>query len=155
MAPDFTVERERTIAAPVDRVRALITDFHRWRQWSPWEDVDPQLHRAYSGPDEGVGAHYAWNGNKKAGSGSMEITRVDDRGVGVDLEFLKPFKSQNKIDFVLTPAGEGTHVTWRMTGTRNRVMRLLGPLLNMDKLVGKDFERGLERLDAAATSRTT
>jgi uncharacterized protein YndB with AHSA1/START domain len=153
MASDFTVIRARTIAAPADRVRALITDFHHWRQWSPWEDVDPQLHRAYSGPDEGVGAHYAWNGNRKAGAGSMEITRVDDQGVGIDLVFLKPFRAENKIDFVLTPGGDGTRVTWRMTGTRNRLMRLLGPLINMDKLVGKDFERGLERLAAAATAR--
>src|SRR4051794_24035961 len=99
----YTVERERTIAAPADAVRGLITDFHRWRQWSPWEDVDPQMHRAYSGPDQGVGAHYAWTGNRKAGSGSMEITRVDDQGIGIDLEFLKPFASRNTIDFVLVP----------------------------------------------------
>ena len=150
MASEFTVERDRTIAAPVDRVRALITDFHRWRQWSPWEDVDPQLHRAYSGPDAGEGARYAWNGNRKAGAGSMEITRVTDGEVVVDLEFLKPFKAKNVTTFLLEPQGDSTRVTWRMTGERPLMMRLMGPLINMDKLVGKDFEKGLARLDEAA-----
>jgi hypothetical protein len=148
----FTVERERTIAAPADRVSGLITDFHQWRHWSPWEDVDPQMHRAYSGPDEGLGARYAWSGNRKAGAGSMEITRVDDDGVGIDLEFQKPFAAQNTIDFVLTPTGDSTRVTWRMTGPRSRMMRLMGPIINMDKLVGKDFEKGLAKLEAVARS---
>src|SRR3954468_11153961 len=119
---NYTVEGGRTSAAPADRIRGLITDFHHWRQWSPWEDVDAQMHRAYSGPDEGVGAHYAWNGNRKAGAGSMEITRVDDEGVSLALEFPKPFRSQNTIDFVLSPAGDSTRVTWRMTGPRTRMM---------------------------------
>ncbi len=148
----FTVERERTIAAPVDRISALITDFHEWQAWSPWEDLDPQLHRAYSGPAEGVGARYAWTGNRKAGAGSMEITDAADDHVDIDLEFLKPFKSHNKIVFALTPQGDSTHVVWRMTGPRPLFMRLAGPLISMDKLVGKDFDKGLSRLDEAATA---
>src|SRR6476661_5341974 len=146
----FTVERERTIAAPTDRVRALITDFHEWPAWSPWEDLDPEIHRAYSGPEEGVGAKYAWTGNRKAGAGSMEITGVTDEQVDIHLEFLKPFKSVNTIAFVLTPQGDSTHVVWRMTGPRPLMMRLMAPLLDMDKLVGKDFDKGLDRLDTAA-----
>jgi hypothetical protein len=82
----------------------------------------------------------------------MEITRVDDQHVALDLEFLKPFRSHNTIDFVLAPEGDGTRVTWRMTGQRTRIMRLMGPIINMDKLVGKDFDKGLERLDRAATT---
>jgi hypothetical protein len=146
----FTVERERTIAAPTDRVRALITDFHQWPAWSPWEDLDPEILRAYSGPEEGVGAKYAWTGNRKAGAGSMEITGVTDEQVDIHLEFLKPFKSDNAIAFVLTPQGDSTHVVWRMTGPRPLLMRLMAPLLDMDKLVGKDFDKGLDRLDHAA-----
>ena len=152
VAKNFTVERERTIAAPADRVRALITDFREWPAWSPWEDLDPQIHRAYSGADEGVGARYAWTGNRKAGAGSMEITDVSDGEVDIHLEFLKPFKSDNRIAFVLTPQGDSTHVVWRMTGPRPLLMRLMAPLLDMDKLVGKDFEKGLGRLDDAATA---
>ena len=146
----YTVERERTIAAPADAVRAQIVDFHRWRSWSPWEDVDPQLHRAYSGPDEGEGARYSWSGNRKAGAGSMEITKVSDERIDVDLEFTKPFASKNVTSFLLEPQGESTRVTWRMTGPRPLVMRLMGPLIDMDKLVGKDFDKGLARLDEAA-----
>ena len=146
----FTVERERTIAAPADRIAGLITDFHEWRRWSPWEDLDPQLHRAYSGPDEGEGARYAWSGNRKAGAGSMEITRVTHSEVVVDLEFLKPFKATNVTTFLLEPQGDSTRVVWRMTGQRPLLMRLMGPLVDMDKLVGKDFDRGLEKLDEAA-----
>jgi hypothetical protein len=149
-ATTFTVEREGTIAAPADRIRQLITDFHQWKTWSPWEDLDPQLHRAYSGPDSGVGAKYAWSGNRKAGAGTMEITRADDDGVEIDLVFEKPFKSHNTTTFVLAPQGEGTHVRWRMTGPRPLLMRLMGPLVNMDKLVGKDFDKGLARLEDAA-----
>ena len=151
-AKTFTVERERTIAAPADRILALLTDFREWRSWSPWEDLDPQLHRAYSGPDRGVGARYAWSGNKKAGAGTMEITRAEEDGVDVDLVFDKPFKSHNSTFFVLTPQGGSTHVVWRMTGPRPLLMRLMGPLVDMDKLVGKDFDKGLDRLEAAATA---
>lgn len=149
-AKSYTVERERTIAAPADAVRAQIVDFHRWRAWSPWEALDPQLHRAYSGPDEGEGARYAWTGNRKAGAGSMEITRVTDAEVVLDLEFLKPFKAKNVTTFVLQPQGDSTRVTWRMTGQRPLMMRLMGPLVDMDKLVGKDFDKGLARLEEAA-----
>ena len=147
---NFTVQRERTIAAPADRVAALLTDFHEWKRWSPWEDVDPQLHRAYSGPESGEGARYAWSGNRKAGAGSMEITHVSEHRVDVDLEFTKPFASKNITSFSLKPDGDGTRVTWSMTGPRPLLMRLMGPIIDMDKLVGKDFDRGLERLDAAA-----
>ena len=146
----FTVERERTVAAPADRVRALITDFHEWTAWSPWEDLDPEIHRAYSGAERGVGAKYAWTGNRKAGAGSMEITGATDNQVDLRLEFLKPFKSDNRIAFVLTPRGDSTHVVWRMTGPRPLLMRVLGPLVSMDKLVGKDFDKGLARLEDAA-----
>ena len=70
----FEVTRSTSIAADPARVHALVNDFHEWQKWSPWEDVDPDLQRTYTGPDAGVGAHYAWSGNKKAGAGSMEIT---------------------------------------------------------------------------------
>ena len=69
MATPYTVTRTTTIEAPAERVHALVNDFHEWPKWSPWEDLDPQLRRTYSGPDAGVGATYAWEGNKKAGQG--------------------------------------------------------------------------------------
>jgi uncharacterized protein YndB with AHSA1/START domain len=147
----YTVERSRTIEAPVDRVYPLISDFHQWTRWSPWEDVDPDLHRAYSGADAGVGAVYAWSGNRKAGSGRMEIVRAEENElVEVDLRFEKPFKSRNTTMFLLKPVGDRTEVTWRMTGPRPTIMRLTQKFFDMDKLIGKDFDRGLDRMALAA-----
>jgi hypothetical protein len=147
----YTVERSRTIAATPDDIRVLLTNFRNWRHWSPWEEVDKGLHRAYSGPHAGIGAQYAWHGNRKAGAGSMEVVGLDEREVEIRLEFVKPFKSVNTTTFALDPKGDDTtEVTWRMVGPRPFLMRVLGPLLNPDKLVGRDFEKGLAKLDVAA-----
>ena len=89
----YSVERTVTMKAPASRVHGLVDDFHRWPSWSPWEDLDPDVERTYSGPDQGIGAHYSWSGNKKAGRGSMEITRSSAEEIVIALEFLKPFKS--------------------------------------------------------------
>jgi hypothetical protein len=151
MSATYAVERSRTIQASPDRIRPLLTNFRNWREWSPWEDLDDDLHRAYSGPHAGLGAQYAWNGNRKAGAGSMEIVGLDETYVEIRLEFLKPFKSTTTTSFRLQPRGEGaTEVTWRIVGPRTRMMRLMGPLLDMDKMIGRDFEKGLDRLDEAA-----
>src|SRR4051794_25534643 len=118
---DFEVTRSTTIAAPPERVHGLIDDFHRWRAWSPWEDMDPDLQRRYSGPDAGVGARYAWEGNRKAGKGNMEIVDSKPERVEVRLVFEKPWKATNQVLFELTPAGDTTEVAWRMHGTNKGV----------------------------------
>jgi uncharacterized protein YndB with AHSA1/START domain len=151
MTSIYTVERTRLIKAPVERVYPLIADFHQWTRWSPWEDVDPELHRAYSGADAGTGAVYAWSGNRKAGAGRMEILEADaERSVKIDLRFEKPFKSQSTTTFLLEPSGEATSVTWRMTGPRPALIRLTQKFFDMDKLIGKDFDKGLERMALVA-----
>ena len=143
----YTVERTRTIDTPVERVYPLIADFSQWTRWSPWEDLDPDLHRAYSGPESGAGAVYAWSGNRKAGAGRMEIASVEEnQQVDIDLDFTKPFKSHARTSFVLRPIGHHTEVTWRMSGEKPLLMRLLGPLMNMEKFVGKDMDKGLDRM---------
>jgi uncharacterized protein YndB with AHSA1/START domain len=148
---DFEVVRTKTIAAPPERLHALIDDFHQWRQWSPWEDLDPDLKREYSGAESGVGARYAWEGNRKAGKGNMEIVEVRPERVGVRLTFEKPWKATNQVDFDLAPSGDGaTDVAWRMTGTTKGVAALFGKVFSMDRMVGKDFEKGLDRLKARA-----
>ncbi len=113
----FEVSRSETIQADPARVHALVDDFHRWPQWSPWEDVDPARERTYSGAESGVGAHYAWSGNRKAGAGSMEITGSTPERVDVVLRFLKPWKATNDVTFTMTPEAGGTHVGWHMSGT--------------------------------------
>ncbi|MEV2220752.1 SRPBCC family protein [Nocardia vinacea] len=153
---EFEIVRQAVITAEPARIHGLIDNFHEWTKWSPWEDVDPQLQRKYSGPDAGVGAKYAWDGNRKAGRGSMEITSSDDREIGIRLAFEKPFKATNKTTFELNPvpALEGgeprTEVVWRMRGQHKGLMGVIGKVFPIDNMIGKDFEKGLDRLKTAA-----
>lgn len=150
MAEDtYTVERSATIAAPPSRVYEQIADFHNWTNWSPWEDIDPELRRTYSGAAAGPGAVYEWSGNRKAGEGRMEITGVDDpSAVDIALDFVKPFKAHNQIAFTIRPEGDGSQVTWRLTGRKTLGIKIFGIFRSMESLVGKDFEKGLGRLKA-------
>jgi hypothetical protein len=148
----YSVERTVTVKAPASRVHDLVNDFHHWTGWSPWEDLDPDLQRTYTGPDEGIGAHYAWSGNRKAGRGSMEIKRSSAEEIVIALEFLKPFKSTSTTVFQFGTAGEDTEVTWQLTGEQRGLMAVFGKVMSMDKLIGPDFEKGLGRLKAAAES---
>lgn len=154
MAPEkheFEVTRESTIPAPAASVFDLLVDFHRWTEWSPWEDIDPGMRRTYSGADAGVGAVYEWDGNRKAGAGRMEITESDPPShLEIALQFLAPFKSKSTTFFDLAPAGDGTRVTWRMIGPKTFVTRVMGIFMSMDKMIGRDFEKGLTRLGEAA-----
>lgn len=145
----FEMSRSTTIAAALELVHALVNDFREWPQWSPWEGLDPDLERTYTGPERGVGAHYEWDGNKKAGHGTMEIIESTPSAVAVDLHFLKPFEATNITRFDLAPAGEGTAVTWTMTGERGALMGVMGKLY-FDKAIGKDFDRGLAQLKTTA-----
>jgi hypothetical protein len=151
---EFEVVRSAVVTAEPARVHRLINDFHKWVEWSPWEDLDPQLQRSYSGADSGVGARYAWSGNRKAGAGSMEIIGSADHEIGVRLDFLKPMKATNIVTFILDPVETGTEVTWRMTGRQTGLMGVIGKFIPMDKFVGRDFEKGLARLQQAATTET-
>lgn len=147
--PAFTQSREAVVDAPVATLHALIDDLERWQAWSPWEGADPDLQRTYSTPSKGVGAHYSWSGNKKAGHGRMEITSSAPERIALDLEFIAPFKASNKVIFTLAPAGEGTRVIWTMTGRRNVVFAVMGALF-FDRAIGKDFDRGLASMKTLA-----
>lgn len=116
---NFRLSRSRTIAAPAAAVFPLIASFHEWQKWSPWEGVDPDLKRTFTGPDSGLGARYEWSGTKKAGAGTMEVIEADEPTlVVVDLRFLKPFKAENLSTFTLTETHGETRVDWVMTGHR-------------------------------------
>jgi hypothetical protein len=152
---EFEVVRQAVITAEPSRVHELIDNFHEWTRWSPWEDIDPQLRRMYSGPDTGVGAQYAWEGNRKAGRGTMEITSSDERAIGVKVDFEKPFKATNQTTFELNPVDGGTEVVWRMIGKHAGLMGLMSKVIPMDKMIGKDFEKGLDQLKLAAETPTS
>ena len=147
----YEVTRSTTISAEPQQVYDKIVDLHKWESWSPWEGVDPDMTKRYAGPDSGVGASYSWSGNRKVGEGKMTITDIAEPSrVAIDLHFLKPFKAQNETVFDLAPAGEGTQVTWTMTGTHTILSRIMGIFMSMDKMIGKDFEKGLAQLKADA-----
>ena len=152
--PDsYRVERSATIQAPPERIFELINDFRNWPKWSPWEKLDPDLKRDLGGSPTGVGSYYAWQGNKKAGQGRMEITESEPpRRVKLDLNFIKPFKSNNVTTFTLEPRDAGTHVHWTMDGPSPLMMKVMMLFMNMDKLVGRDFEEGLSNLKREAES---
>ena len=148
----YRVERVATIPAPADVVYAHIVDLRKWASWSPWEGLDPDLKRTYSGADSGVGAAYAWSGNREAGEGTMEITEaVEPSHVAIALDFVKPFRSSSATTFDLVPEGDGTRVTWTMTGPKTLLTRMMGLFKSMDAMIGPDFEKGLTRLTAVAT----
>lgn len=145
----FRIARSAAIKAPADKIYPLIADFHAWTAWSPYEKLDPEMRKTYEGALSGKGAVYRWEG-KKAGAGQMEITdAVTPSRVTIKLDFSKPFVAHNIAGFTLEPMGDTTTVTWAMTGRRPFMMKVMGIFMNMDKLVGKDFEAGLATLKAA------
>jgi uncharacterized protein YndB with AHSA1/START domain len=149
----FRVERTATIAAPPSAVFANLEDFHRWSTWSPWEKLDPQLNRSYSGAPHGKGAVYAWQGNKQVGRGRMTISDArDNELVQIRLEFLEPFPADNRTTFTLRPVASGTEVHWIMAGPNSFVGKVMSVFADMDEFVGGDFERGLETLKGVSES---
>ena len=150
---DFNVTREADYNASPVKVFAQINDFRNWASWSPWDKMDPEMQRSYTGSAVGVGAKYSWIGNKKVGEGSMEITHSEEsKRMQLDLHFLRPFKADNVTEFTLVPKGNQTHVAWQMRGKKPFIMRVMGLFFSMDKIVGADFEKGLTNLKAVVES---
>jgi hypothetical protein len=146
----YHVERSTTIAAAPDKISPLIADFHNWNEWSPWAKLDPNMHVRYSGPSAGQGAIYEWEGNNKVGKGRMEILAADPTLTSIKLDFLSPFASHNRTNFVLQPQGSTTRVTWTMDGPNTFASKLMSLFVSMDKMIGKDFDTGLGQLKSAA-----
>ena len=147
----FRVERSTRIKAPAEKIFPLINDFHAWGNWSPYEKLDPAMKRTFSGAALGKGAVYGWEGNGKAGAGRMEIADVAAPSkVTIKLDFTRPFRASNMVDFTIEPQGAATQVTWAMHGPAPFMTKLFGLFMDMDKMIGKDFERGLANLKAAA-----
>jgi hypothetical protein len=141
---DFRITRKASMAAPQSKVFAQVNDFHLWQAWSPWAKMDPAMKSTYEGPASGTGAIYSWVGNKQVGEGRMTIleSRPSDF-IRINLEFLKPFKATNTAEFTFQPEGGQTGVTWSMIGKKGFMFKAFGLIMNMDKMVGNDFEKGL------------
>ena len=152
MKPDvFRIERSASIKAPPEKVFALINDFKAWTAWSPWEKKDPAMKRSYGAITSGKGATYGWDGNNNVGQGSMEITdAVPSSKIELKLDFVKPMEGHNTVVFTLAPRGDTTQVGWMMQGPTPFIGKIIHVFMNMDKMVGGDFEAGLANLKAAA-----
>lgn len=149
--PDsFRVARSTSIKAPPEAIFPLIDDFRNWSTWSPYETKDPNMKRSFGAITKGKGAEYAWEGDRNVGSGHMEITEATAPSkVALDLHMLTPIKADNAVDFTLRPEGDGTTVTWAMSGHVPYFAKILHMIFDMDGMVGRDFETGLAKLKAA------
>ena len=150
--PDtFSVQRAAMVKAPPESIFPLINDFHRWGTWSPYENKDPAMKRSYSGAESGKGAVYAWDGNKHVGSGRMEILDASAPSkIVIKLDFFTPFEGHNTAEFTMLPQGDATSLTWLMHGPAPFMSKLMQVFMNIDNMVGKDFEVGLANLKRIA-----
>jgi hypothetical protein len=148
---DFRVTRSAKIAAPATVVFPHVNDLHKWQAWSPWAKMDPAAKNTFEGPAEGLGSIFSWDGNNKVGSGRMTVIESRPSAlVKFKLEFFKPFKAVNTAEFTFTPEGNQTLVTWSMYGPNNFVGKAMHLLIDCDKMVGSQFEKGLADLKALA-----
>lgn len=152
----YTVKRSATIAAGPDKIFPMVTDFHQWSTWSPWEALDPQMTRTFDGATSGVGAIYSWKGNDQVGEGRMTIEESrPNEYVKIKLEFIKPWAATNRTELSLRPAGNSTEVEWTMSGTHDFMGKAFTLFMNMDTMIGKDFEKGLQSIKTGAEKAAT
>jgi Polyketide cyclase / dehydrase and lipid transport len=143
----FRVARSATMSAPAPAVFAQVNDFHKWEAWNPWGKIDPAMKQTYEGAPAGIGAIYTWVGNKNVGEGRMTLTesRPSDL-IRIKLEFFKPFAGTNIAEFTFKPEGNQTAVTWSMAGKNNFMAKAIHLFMNMDKMIGGQFEMGLAQM---------
>ena len=148
---EYKVERSLLMGVQASEIYRRVVTFRKWTSWSPWANLDPSMTVEYSGPKGAVGSVYYWKGNDKVGEGRMTMTgAVKDQLVEIKLEFIMPWEQTSKTSFTFQPEGPGTKVTWSMTGERDLVGKLFGLFMDMDKMVGPDFEKGLQALKTQA-----
>jgi len=147
----FRVQRATSIQAPAEKIFPLINDLHSFNTWNPYDKKDSAMKRSYSGPASGKGAAFAWNGNQDIGEGRMEISdSTPASSVKLNLDFVRPFQCHNLVEFTLEPQGDATRVTWAMHGPQPFFNKIVSVFINMDRMIGADFEAGLANLKAIA-----
>lgn len=151
LPPDFRIERSATIAAPPEIVFGQVNDFHKWEHWSPWAKLDPQARNTFEGPSAGKGAKFKWSGNDEVGEGQMTILdSVPHEKITIQLAFIKPFEDTSTTEFTFKPNGEQTVVTWSMFGKQKFIGKLICLFMNMDKMLGGNFDQGLASIKKIA-----
>jgi Polyketide cyclase / dehydrase and lipid transport len=148
----YHVERRLAVAAPADLVFGVLNDLHQFAGvlvlfGSPLEKGDPNMQKTFEGPAAGVGQSFAWSGNKEVGKGKMTIEEsVPAQKVGIKLEFVKPMASTATCALTLAGTQTGSLVTWAMDGNHNFIGKAFGMVVDMDKMLGADIEKGLAQL---------
>jgi hypothetical protein len=150
---DMRIERSTTIAATPEVVFPQVNELRKWEAWSPWAKIDPGVKTTYEGPPAGNGAISTWSGNSQVGEGRMTIveSRPNAR-VKLQLDFIRPVRSNSTAEFILVPAENGTNVTWKMDGPRPLMTKFVGLFMDIDKLLGDQFDEGLAKLKAVCES---
>ena len=149
--PEFRIVRTTRISAPPPAVFAQVNDFHKWGAWNPWATLDPAMKQGYEGAPAGAGAVYTWAGNSQVGAGRM--TMMESRPselIRIKMEFLKPLAGTSTAEFAFTPDGNQTAVTWSMEGRNNLLAKAIHLVMNMDKMIGGQFDKGLAQLKSVA-----
>jgi hypothetical protein len=149
----YHVERSATINAPASLVFSQVNDFHKWEAWSPWAKLDPNMKQTYSGAPSGTGAVCSWIGNDQVGEGKMTIIESQPSTlVRIKLEFIKPWAGTSATNFAFATQGNQTNVKWTMDGDNNFMGKAFGLFMNMDKMIGDDYEKGLLQMKLVAES---
>jgi ribosome-associated toxin RatA of RatAB toxin-antitoxin module len=152
---NFCITRSATIPAPAEALFEEVNDFHKWQAWSPWAQMDPTAKNTYEGAPSGVGAGFKWEGNNQVGQGGMTILESrPDQLIRIKLEFVKPFKATHTAEFIFKPSGDQTVVSWSMTGKNNFMSKAFVLIMNCDKMIGCQFEKGLANLKSVVASGT-
>ncbi len=151
---EYSVTRSATMAAAPDTVFEQVNDLQKWRAWSAWEKVDPEMKRTYDGPSAGEGAIYSWAGNSDVGEGTMTITESrPSELVRMKLEFREPMAGTADTEFTFKPDGDQTMVTWTMAGKNNFVGKAICLVMNMEKMIGGQFEEGLANMKSVVEAK--
>jgi Polyketide cyclase / dehydrase and lipid transport len=152
---EVCIQRSAQMNAPADVIYSIINDLHQWGRWSPYDKRDPDMKKTFTGPPTGPGASYAWSGNNKVGEGRLTIVESKPgQLVSMNLEFTRPFKCTNRVNFTMAPSGNGTLVSWIMEGRHNFMAKAFSLFINMDKMVGADFETGLANLKSLLEAKS-
>lgn len=150
------VARNITIAAPPAAVFGHVNDFRKWEHWSPWAKLDPDAKATFEGPAEGQGAVFRWSGNDDVGEGKMTITEsTPAENIKLKLEFTRPFEDSGDVEFTFDPDGDTTIVTWILTGEKGFAEKLVGVFMNMEEMIGADYEKGLANLKSVVEGKGT
>jgi hypothetical protein len=148
----FKIERSTTIKSTPEKISELVSNFHNWALWSPYDKIDADLKKTFSGSAHGKGAIYEWEG-KKTGIGRMEILDSSHSKITIKLDFTKPMEAHNTCEFSFTKKGDETEVTWSMEGKSNFMGKVMDTIMSMDKMLGKDFSSGLAKMKEVAEAK--